>query len=738
MVNTKESFLTPTTGNNLNVGVWLERINQSRPPAEQQAIIKACLLASEAYHSRKRPSGETYLTHVLMVADILADLGMDTEVLIAGILHDILEYTSITSDYLRKNFGEVVASLVDGVAKMRFIDALDNTTHNLCDEDSQTESLRKMLLAMVADVRVVIIKLADRLHNMRVLRNLAIDKQKHFAKATLDLFAPLANRLGIWQIKWELEDLSLRCLEPETYQQITKLLDERRISREKYIKQIVEDLSAELKSVGIEAELSGRPKHIYSIWHKMQRKGLDFHQIFDVRAVRVLVNTVTECYMALGIVHNKWQPLRGEFDDYIANPKSNNYQSLHTAVIGPDQKIFEVQIRTAAMHHNAELGVAAHWRYKEEHTKRDESFEQKIAWLRQLSQWREEESNTDDFIDRFKSEIFEDRVYALSPQGKIIDLPQGATPLDFAYYIHTELGHRCRGAKVNGRMVPLTYTLKNGEQVEVLTSKEERPSRDWLSPHLGYLKTSRAQAKVRQWLKKQDAQQHIRDGRMLLDRELRRLNLNEVNFEQLAQRLHFSSVDDFLASLGRGDTSVGQVANCFNEQIFRRREPILPVVADVSRIAEGIYIRGVGGLLTHTAGCCKPVPYDPVVGYITKGRGVIVHRRDCANMLRWQDEGNERLIEVEWSRPDNKVPPDLLYPVDIEIHAYDRTGLLRDVGAIAANEKINIIATNTITDKVDNSVKMVLTLEINNLDQLSQALAKIDNLTNVVEVARKT
>ncbi|MCK5523705.1 MAG: bifunctional (p)ppGpp synthetase/guanosine-3',5'-bis(diphosphate) 3'-pyrophosphohydrolase [Thiomargarita sp.] len=718
--------------NSLNIQAWVERIAKDRPQIEQQTIIDACLLAQKVHQSQKGASGEPYLVHVITVADILAQLGMDTDVLVAAILHDVALDKQMLFD-IQKRFGDIVVRLVDGVTKMKLIEELNDNSHKIINAKHQRERLRKMLLAMAEDVRVVLIKLADRLDNMRVLHYQPKDKQRRVARETLELFAPLANRLGIWQIKWELEDLSLRYLEPEVYKKMAKFLDERRVDREKYIQQLVEYLSKALLQAGIKAEVSGRPKHIYSIWHKMRRKGLDFDQIFDVRAMRVLVNNANECYTALGIIHNKWQPLRNEFDDYIANPKANSYQSLHTAVIGHEQKIFEVQIRTHAMHHHAELGVASHWRYKENGTQHDKDFEQRITWLRRILQWKDEDGDVGDFIDRFKSEIFEDQVYALSPQAQIIELPQGATPLDFAYHIHTQLGHRCRGAKINSRIVPLTYTLKSGDMVEILSSKEDKPSRDWMIQRAGYMKTSKARAKVRQWFKKQDIQKNIIEGRILLERVLRRFNIKNGKFERFAQTLCFKSVDELLASIGRGDTTVIQIAETFKEQVFPKKKS-LPIVAK-SDYTCGIQIQGVGGLLTQTAQCCSPVAYDSIVGYIAKGRGVIIHRRDCPNALRWQDENNERLIEVEWSHPDGERTSN--YPVDIHIDAFDRVGLLRDICTIVTDENLNILATNTSTSQPDNRVQMMFSLEANNLDQLSRALGKIDNLANVMNVWRK-
>jgi GTP pyrophosphokinase len=737
MVNTTNPLLIADTDNPITLNAWLERITENHPVSDKQAIIEACSLAQALHRTQTRASGETYLLHAMTVTDILAKLGLDTDVLIAALLHECVETQQLTLGEVERNFNPVVMRLVDGVARMRLIEDLQEQSPKHLETENQTESLRKMLLAMAEDVRVVLIKLADRLHNMRVLRALPVEKRRRMSRETLDLFAPLANRLGIWQIKWELEDLSLRYLEPETYQNMAKLLDERRDDRANYINKVMQILSAALQRTGIHAEVSGRPKHIYSIWRKMQRKGLTFNQIFDVRAIRVLVNTVSECYTTLGIIHTKWQPIRGEFDDYIANPKSNNYQSLHTAVVGPEQKIFEVQIRTHEMHHHAELGIASHWRYKEEGSPLDKNFEKKIAWLRQILQpSKEEEGDPNELLDRFKSEIIEDRVYVFSPTGQIIDLQQGSTPLDFAYSIHTQLGHCCRGAKINNRVVPLTYTLKNGDQVEILTSNQEKPSRDWLLPQASYLKTSRARAKVRQWLKKQDLRQHISEGRVLLERLLRRLNIKNCNLEQLAQKFRFKSVDELLAALGRRDITTTQITVTFNEQVFHTNSQIIPVIVESSRSKGGIYIKGVGGLLTQAARCCRPVPYDAIIGYITTGRGVVVHRRDCANALRWQDEGNKRLIEVEWSEPLEE--DNLVYPVDVEINAYDRIGLLRDICAIASSEKVNIVTAHTYTNKMDNSVRMIFTFEVCNVEQLSRLLAKIDNLTNVMKVWRKS
>lgn len=732
MVSTSQSNLQAVAGQeHLDPGIWLDHLSRGRSDQERELIAQAIVLAEEAHADQTRASGEPYITHVMAVAEILADLNMDTESIIAAILHDTVEDTRVTLEQLEENFGETVAKLVDGVTKMGQIGRFRDQQHK---EMHHAESVRKLLLAMVEDVRVVLIKLADRLHNMRTLKHLSESRQRRIARETLEIYAPLANRLGIGQIKWELEDLSLRYLDPEIYRDIATSLDERRLDREAYIQKVVDRLNRELEKVGIKAEIDGRAKHIFSIWKKMRRKNLDFHQIFDVRAVRILVDRVADCYAALGIVHSLWHHIPREFDDYIANPKENNYRSLHTAVVGPAGKTLEVQIRTRDMHEHAELGVAAHWRYKEG-TKFDAAFEQKIAWMRQLLEWKDEESSAVDFIDRFKSEAGEDRVYVLTPQGQVLDMPQGATPLDFAYYIHTELGHRCRGAKVNSRMVPLTYELKSGDQVEVLTTRSGAPSRDWLSPHLGYLRTSRARAKVRHWFRLQDFDLNVAAGRTVLERELNRIGINDLAWEELADKLHQENVDEMLAAIGKGDLNTPQIVRVATELTappVTVEELPIPRPRKRSQVKDSVRIEGVGNLLTHMAQCCHPVPNDPIVGYITRGRGVTVHRRDCANILRLQNDERERIIEVDWGGQDEAT-----YPVDISILAYDRSGLLRDITSVLASEKINVIGVNTHTDKKDHAAHMLLTVEIEDLTELSRVLSRIGQLPNVIEARRK-
>jgi len=728
---------TPSHGQSLDLDAWLSVVGQGRSEAEQHLIRAALTRAQVAHKNQMRASGEPYLLHCLAVAEIVHHLKLDHEAVAAAILHDAVEDTDVTLKEVAQTFGEQVARLVDGVTKMgRIGEMREPAVSRRSTEASHSESVRKLLLAMAEDVRVVLIKLADRLHNMRTLRFLDEERQRRIARETLDIYAPLANRLGIWQVKWELEDLSLRYLERDAYHRIAALLDGRRIDRERHIELVKERLSKAFAAAGIRADISGRPKHIYSIWRKMQRKNVDFHQIFDVQAVRVLVESTAECYAALGIVHTLWHHVPHEFDDYIANPKSNNYRSLHTAVIGPEGRAVEVQIRTREMHEHAELGIAAHWRYKEG-ARYDHGFEKKVAWLRQLLEWKEEEPSADEFVDRFKSESVEERVYVLTPQGQVIDMPAGATVLDFAYHIHTDVGHRCRGAKVNGRIVPLAYELSSGEQVEVLTGRKVAPSRDWLNPHLGYLKTSRARAKVRHWIKQQDRDINIAAGRSSLERELHRLGLSTSGLSEVAERLKFGDPDSMMAALGRGDLQTHQVVSAVMGLAEDGQEQPIAFARQARRPAQGktgddFRILGVGNLLTQAARCCHPVPNDVIVGYITRGRGVTIHRRDCANILRLKDEDRERLIDVEWGDA-----PDRLFPVDIQIQAYDRPGLLRDVSAVLANDKINVLGMHTLTDKTDMIATMELNAEVTDMGQLSRVLSRIGQLPNIIEVKRK-
>ncbi len=728
---------TPSHGQALNLTAWLSAVGKDRSEAQRQVIHAALELAQQAHRQQQRASGEPYLVHCLAVAEIVHHLHLDHEAVAAAILHDVVEDTDVSLDMIEKEFGAGVATLVDGVTKMGHIDEIRGVAPDKGRaEPSHSESVRKLLLAMAKDVRVVLIKLADRLHNMRTLRYLSEKRQHRIARETLDIYAPLANRLGIWQVKWELEDLALRYLDGETYRRIASLLDGRRIDRERHIELVKESLQKEFERAGIQAEISGRPKHIYSIWRKMRRKNIDFHEIFDVQAVRVLVDNPGECYAVLGIVHGLWHHVPHEFDDYIANPKTNNYRSLHTAVIGPEGKAVEVQIRTREMHEHAELGIAAHWRYKEG-AHYDTGFEKKIVWLRQLLEWKDEEQSADEFVDRFKSESIDERVYVLTPQGKVVDMPAGATALDFAYHIHTDVGHRCRGVKVDGRIVPLTYELSNGEQLEVLKARQAAPSRDWLNPHLGYLKTPRARAKVRHWFKEQDRDINVTAGRAALERELHRLGLSGSQLEKVAKKLNYKDVDSMMVALGGGDQQLGQVVRVVLSLTQTGVDEPLSLPSSKRRPAArqepgDFKILGVGNLLTNTARCCRPVPNDAIVGYITRGRGVTIHRRDCANVLRLKDEDRDRLIDVEWG-----ALPDRVFPVDIQIQAYDRPGLLRDVTTLLANDHINVLGINTCTDRKDLVARMEVHIEVTDIGQLSRILSRIGQLPNIIEVRRK-
>ncbi len=698
-----------------------------RGPTGRKLVLQAYQTAERAHEGQKRSSGEPYVQHCLAVADILADLGLDAPTIAAGLLHDVLEDTSYTRQQMEHEFGKEVLSLVEGVTKLGRFDKLDSQATRSYDE-REMESLRKMFLAMVDDPRVILIKLADRLHNMRTLGALPEDRRQRIARETLEIFAPLANRLGIWQFKWELEDLGFRHLYPEKYKEIAHLIDERRGDREDYLKRIKRELHERLKAEGINAEISSRSKHIYSIWKKMERKG-SFEQVYDVRAVRVIVDTVAQCYAVLGIVHSMWRPIRGEFDDYIANPKDNLYQSLHTAVVADEGRTLEVQIRTHEMHESAELGIAAHWRYKEG-GKRDPRYEEKISWLRSLMDWRHDVDNPREFVDSLRSDVFQDRVYVFTPKGKLVDMPAGSTPIDFAYYIHTDIGDRCRGARVNGSLVSLDYQLKTGDRVEIITAKRGGPSRDWLNPNLGYVKTQRARTKIKQWFKKQDREQNIAQGREVVERELRRLSLDALSHEAVAGLFGFEKVDDFFEKIGSGDISsqaiVSKVIEADRKANPPAEEPV-PMVPVSKPEVSGLVVRGTGGMLTQLAKCCKPVPGDPIVGFVTRGRGVTIHHANCVNILNSSE--SERLIEVSWGTSLRT------YPVTIKISAYDRDGLLRDVATVVAGEGVSMSSVHVTTNK--NIATFVATLEIAGTAQLSKLMDRIERLPNVIEVKRQ-
>ncbi|MEX0731851.1 MAG: GTP diphosphokinase [Aquisalimonadaceae bacterium] len=730
MVSVTDDLSDLFASGQVTLDAWLGKVWPEITEQDRQLLSRAWDAAQAIYGTARRPSGEPYFEHALSVATILTSLKLDAHTVAAGMLHDAPGISATRWPQLRTGCDPEAVALVEGVGRMDVISELHEQPSG--EGDGQAEPLRKLLLAMAEDIRVVFIKLAERLHDMRTLKTLPENVRLRVAGETSDIYAPLANRLGMWQVKWEMEDLCFRYQEPDTYKRVARLLKEKRQDRERYIRNVIEQLNAALGRAGIKAEISGRPKHIYSIWKKMQRKGLDFHELFDLRAVRVLVSDVAACYATLGIVHSLWKHIPREFDDYIATPKENDYQSLHTAVVGPEGKTLEVQIRTWEMHEQSELGVAAHWRYKEGGS-RDERFEQRIAWLRQLLEMGRDDPNGEDLIDRFKAEVFEDRVYVISPKGDVMDLPRGATPLDFAYMVHSDVGHRCRGAKVNGRIVPLSYELRNGDQVEVLTTRVPSPGRDWLNPARGYLRTSRARSKVRAWFRQQDHAKNTAAGRQELDRELHRLGVGGINLERLAQKTRFPKVDEFLAAIGRGDITSGQIASLVGDHVLPRQDELHVSQPRPGRSdgRDDVTIYGVGNLLTRMARCCRPAPGDAIIGFITRGQGVTIHRRDCNNVRSFVENDSQRLVEVSWrGRSERK------YPVDIRIDAYDRQGLLRDITAILTNEKLNVVGVNTRTGQEDHLAHMTLTVEINDVTQMSRLMDRIAGLRNVLDVRR--
>lgn len=736
-VNTQNSALI--AANERDISSWIASSAQRFSPGEVDLIRHACDLAAPLYSGHAELTGAPLLQHALGAATILIDMNMDAETIAATILHAVPEHLDDWQATLATRFGNSIAGLVEGIARMEQIqefsetEGLHNPDRKSGDQAQQIESLRKMLLAMVQDIRVVLIKLAERTQTMRRLSGARPDLQKKIAQESQRIFAPLANRLGVWQIKWELEDLSLRYLEPQLYKDVAKMLDERRVDREQYIIDVVAQLKQELDQAGIKGEVSGRPKHIYSIIKKMKSKHLDFSELYDVRAVRILVNDIKDCYAVLGMIHNLWQPIPGEFDDYIARPKSNNYRSLHTAVSGPRGLAVEVQIRTFEMHHYSELGVAAHWRYKEG-GKSDAKFDEKIAWLRQILAWKDEVSDSGDLMEQFKSELFQDKVYVLTPQGKVIDLPTGATPIDFAYTLHTDLGHRTRGAKVNGSIVPLNTKLQNGQRVEILTSKLGSPSRDWLNTSLGFLQSPGARAKVRHWFKYQHFDENVTQGRAKLDRELHRAGVGAINQEKIAQKLQFQKLEDFLAAIGRGDISDHQIALAIQEEVAPRPEDTVQVQTSKRSTAQpsltGIVIEGIGNLQTSTAKCCKPMPPDIIVGYLTRDHGVTIHRRACTFIARMPEDRQNRVLNAQWGNYQNTSTD-----VDIEIEAHDRQGLLRDISDLFVREKVNATKANTMSR--NDLALMRFSIQISDLDQLSRLLVLIQQVPNVIATRRR-
>jgi GTP pyrophosphokinase len=695
-----------------------------RPNANVGLIQRAYEAATEAHAGQVRSSGEPYITHPVEVAHYLARLQLDPETIAAALLHDVPEDTDISLADIERRFGREVARLVDGVTKLGKFGSARSM------EEQQAENIRKMFMAMAEDVRVVIIKLADRLHNMRTLQFLPAEKQARIARQTMEIYAPLAHRLGMWQIKWELEDLAFKYLQPEKYRQLVDMLTDRRRARESFVNKSIGILRKELSKVGITAEISGRPKHLYSIHKKMERKGAEFGEIYDLHAIRVLVDDVKDCYAALGVVHSLWRPVPGQFDDYIAMPKANMYQSLHTAVIGPEAKPLEVQIRTRVMHEVAEAGIAAHWRYKEG-SRGDRRYDEKLAWVRQLMDWQREVADAQEFVEGLKLDVFQDQVFVFTPKGDVKDLPRDATPLDFAYRIHTDVGHRTIGAKVNNRLVPLDYRLRNGDIVEIVTTKAAHgPSRDWLN----IVRTSHAREKIRAWFKRQQREENIAQGKELLDRELRRLahetlaGIDAAKLTEIAAQYRYRELEDFYAAIGYGAVSPASVVSkleIHDDAAITLPEEAPPAAPSTS----GVRVKGVGDLLVRFAKCCSPIPGDPITGYVTRGKGVTVHRSNCPSVLSERDI--ERLIDVEWEVANQQT-----YPITVRIVAIDRPGLLNEITNVVAEYKVNIVAASVSTHP-DGTATITATFTVTSLQQLSKVLAKIERVRDVTSVTRE-
>ena len=730
------------------VGTLLDQLPDYYNPANREIVERAYRAAEEAHRNQKRQSGKPYITHCLEVASILAEMGAPAEVVAAGLLHDTVEDTRITLQDLRNDFGDTIANLVDGVTKLTHLPRVSRGDQHLDEhgkdngknpqmaevearrrkQELASETLRKTFLAMGEDVRVVLIKLADRLHNMRTLSAMPDEKRKRIARETLDIFAPLANRLGIWHMKWELEDLGFQYYNPEKYEEIAQELGhEDQPERQAQIESIKQNLVQLLKrnNIGV-IEISGRPKHIFSIYKKMMQKDKPFDLVRDVRAVRILVPDIPACYSTLGVIHTTWRPIPGEFDDYIAAPKDNFYQSLHTAVIYDDRRPLEVQIRTPEMHQNAEYGIAAHWRYKEGNRNSDKIFEERIKWLRSMMDWRADVSDATEFVEGMKTDVFRDRVYIFTPRGDIIDLSAGSTPIDFAYHVHTDIGHRCRGARVNGKLVPLHQELKTGDQVEILTAKRGGPSRDWLNSNLGLVRTQRARSKIKAWFKKQEDEQNLAQGRATLERELQRLGIPELNFDTLARDMGYKTSEEFFIALGCGDLPLSRVIRRLSEK-EETSNILAPGGVTSKPISTGaIEVLGLKDLLSQMAKCCNPAPGDQIVGYITRGRGATIHRQDCPNILQIQDK--ERLLQVDWGKVENT------YPVPIKVKAFDRQGLMGDISTLLDSENINIVDINVNVNRTLAVINLVV--EVKNLSQLSRILTRIENLPNVLEAHR--
>ena len=734
----------------MDISKYIENLSDKYSQVDKELLQRALDFAEKAHKKQKRASGEPYINHCKAVASILAEMSVPPAVVAAGLLHDTVEDTGIDFKDLKREFGKEIYNLVQAVTKLGSLPRVSKNTEDrqaaasdkkkgksgvvndpsLWRAELASENLKKTFLAMADDPRVVLIKLADRLHNMRTLGYLPEEKQKRIAQETMDLFAPLASRIGIWQMKWDLEDLSFRYLEEEIYHDIARQLDERRSERERKMRKIINQITGIMKKAGMQTEVTGRPKHIYSIYRKMKRKKIPFSELSDIRGVRIIVPSEEECYAAVGIIHMHWRPLQGEFDDYIAAPKPSLYQSIHTSVIYEDGETLEIQIRTPEMHSKAEYGIAAHWRYKEGQ-KRDKDFEQRVAYLRQMLEWQQDVESAQEFVDGLKNEVFGDRVYAFTPRGDIIDLPVGATPIDFAYNIHTEVGHRCRGAKVNSRLVSLDHKLATGDQVEILTAKRGGPSRDWLNENLELVKTKSAKSKIRRWFKQQEKEQNVESGLSLLEKEISRLDLGkDIEYEALAKSFNYEAAEDLFAAIGCGDISIGRVVHAL---IIVKEGDTTGFSAqfqeEISRETSGdIAVVGLRGVKNQLAGCCNPTPGDEIIGFITRGRGATIHRKDCVNVLNARDK--ERLVEVSWGSPVRT------FPVPIIIKAYDRDGLTKDIATVLSNNNVRLSELRVDVDENQGEASFNLVLGVRNVLELQRILDLLERINNVYEARR--
>ncbi|MFD1382226.1 GTP diphosphokinase [Rhodanobacter aciditrophus] len=730
----------------VDIDAWMSQFSDKIDEGSRVPLRMACELARQAEAASGKPSywgpqASTFRAGLEMV-EILAGFRADQDSLIAAALYRVVREDQLVLSRVSDMFGRKVASLIEGVIRMGEVSknlSKDATAEVLGSNENQLESLRKMLVSIIDDIRVVLIKLAERACAIKEAKHQDNARKEAVALEVQSVYAPLAHRLGIGHIKWELEDLSFRYLYPAEYKRIAKLLDEKRLDRQQFIEDVISILRERMEAIDIHADVMGRAKHIYSIWRKMRRKNIGFDEVYDVRAVRILVDEPMQCYGVLGIVHNLWKPIPQEFDDYISNPKSNGYQSLHTAVVGPQGRALEIQIRTHKMHEDAELGVCAHWKYKgTDLSSNSSSYEEKLQWLRTILDFHEVQGDLESLSEQVRNDIEQDRIYVFTPDGHVVDLPVNATPVDFAYRVHTEIGHRCRGAKVNGKIISLVTHLKTGDKVEILTSKEGMPSRDWLHPTLGYVNTNRARAKIQGWFRKEDREKNLDAGRSVLEKQLKRLGIeeNKLDFKAIAERFNFSNADEVYVALGAGDIQLARVLRLIDELHGLDGKPApRPIRVKKSRHKSSdndVHILGVGKLLTQMAKCCTPIPGDDIVGYITQGRGVSIHRQDCINMAQHSLDEPERVVDVSWGEElDN------LYPVNIQVDAYDRTGLLNDITALLANEKVNLLSMNTLSAKEDHTASIRFTIEVGEISVLSKLLHRINQLPNVLNVFRE-